>query len=127
VPELWTLGGYERFMKPSCIIIFALLLVGCASTHQSASLTADQAKTVAMRLANDKASTLYHCQPFRDGQSAQFVAGHWLWVQQQGFGHGDIQATVEIAANGSTNNVDVQLLDSKLPFRLSIDATPRQF
>ena len=86
------------FMKTLCIIIFALLLVGCANTNQSALLTAEQAKTVAMRLANDKASSLYHCQPFRDGQSAQFVAGHWLWVKQQGFGHSDFQATVELAA-----------------------------
>jgi uncharacterized protein YcfL len=49
-------------MKTSFIIIFTLLLVGCASTRQSASLTAEQAKTVAMRLANDKAFTLYHCE-----------------------------------------------------------------
>src|SRR6266481_5877421 len=101
------------FMKTPCIIIFALLLVGCANTNQSALLTAEQAKTVAMRLANDKASSLYHCQPFRDGQSAQFVAGHWLWVKQQGFGHSDFQATVELAADGSTNKVDLQLLDSQ--------------
>ena len=76
-------------------------------------MTAEQAKTVAIRLANDKASTFYHCQPFRDGQSAQFVAGRWLWVEQQGFGHGDIQARVELAADGSTNNVDLQLLDTQ--------------
>ena len=108
--------GFERFMKTSCIIIFTLLLVGCASTRQSASLTAAQAKSVAMRLANDKASILYHCQPFRDGQPARFVAGHWVWMGRQGYGHDDFQATVEIAANGSTNSVDVQLLDSKLLF-----------
>jgi len=100
-------------MKKSSIIIFAFLLTGCAATHQSASLTAEDAKAVAIRLANDRASTLYHCQPFRDGQSAQFVAGRWVWVQQQGFGHGDIQATVEIAANGSTSHVDLQLFDSQ--------------
>jgi hypothetical protein len=101
-------------MRASFIVGFALLLVGCnTSTRQGASLTAEQAKTVAMRLANDKASTLYHCQPFRDGQPAQFVAGHWLWVARQGFGHGDIEATVELAANGSTNNVDLQLFDSQ--------------
>jgi uncharacterized protein YcfL len=99
-------------MKTSFIIIFTLLLVGCASTRQSASLTAEQAKTVAMRLANDKAFTLYHCQPFRDGQPARFVAGQWVWVDYQGFGYGDIQATVELAADGSTHSVDLKLLVS---------------
>jgi len=116
VAELGSLGGYERFMKISCIIISALLLVGCASKPHSASLTAEQAKSAAMRLANDKASAFYHCQPFRDGKPAQFVAGHWVWVGRQGYGHGDFQATVELAADGSTNNVDLQLCDSQVPF-----------
>jgi hypothetical protein len=49
-------------MKTSFIIIFTLLLVGGTSTRQSASLTTEQAKTVSMRLATDKAFTLYHCQ-----------------------------------------------------------------
>jgi hypothetical protein len=97
-------------MKTSCIIIFAFFLVGCASTHQSATLTAEQAKTVAIQLANDRALTLYQCQPFQDGQSAQFVAGHWVWTERRGYGRGDIQAKVELAANGSTNSVDLQLL-----------------
>ena len=84
--------------------------------EESASLTAEQAKTVAMRLANDKASTLYHCQPFRDGQPARFVTGQWFWVDLRGFGHGDIQATVQLAADGSTNSVDLRLLDSQNRF-----------
>jgi hypothetical protein len=100
-------------MKASCIIFFTLLLVGCAGPHQSASLTSDQAKTVATRLASDKALTVYHCPPFRDGEPARFVVGHWVWIGRQGYGHGDIQATVELAADGSTNSVDLQLLDSQ--------------
>jgi hypothetical protein len=100
-------------MKTSLLLVSAFILVGCESSRQGASLTADQAKTLAIRLANDKASTLYHAQPFVAGQPAQFVAGHWLWVERQGFGHVDIQATVEIAMDGSTNNVDLQLFDSQ--------------
>jgi hypothetical protein len=88
------------------------------TAEKSASLTAEQAQTVAMRLANDRASTLYHCQPFRDGQPARFVAGQWVWVNLQGFGHGDIQATVQLAADGSTNSVDLKLLDSQNQSRL---------
>ena len=103
-------------MKRSCIIISAFLLVGCASSRQIASLTAEQAKSLAIRLANEKAFALYHCQPFRDGQPPHFKAGHWIWTEQQGFGHGDIQATVELAADGSTHDVDVQLFDSRLLF-----------
>jgi hypothetical protein len=100
-------------MKTSLIVVLAFILVGCESSRQSASLTTEQATTIAMRLANDKASTLYHSQPFAVGQSAQFEAGHWLWVAQQGFGRGDIQARVELAADGSTNSVDIQLFDSQ--------------
>src|SRR5674476_356585 len=104
-------------MKTSLVVVLAFILVGCESSRQRASLTIQQATTTAMRLANDKASTLYQHQPFVAGQSAQFVAGHWLWVARQGFGRGDIQATVELAADGSTNNVDLQLFDSQNTFR----------
>ena len=83
------------------------------TAEKSASLTAEQAKTVAMRLANDEASRLYHCEPFRDGQPARFVAGQWVWVDMQGFGHGDIQATVKLTEDGSTISVGLQLLDSR--------------
>jgi uncharacterized protein YcfL len=101
-------------MKTSLIVILAFVLVGCESSQRSASLTTEQATTIAMRLANDKASTLYQHQPFVAGQPAQFVTGHWLWVAQQGFGLGDIQARVELAADGSTNSVDLQLFDNRI-------------
>ena len=100
-------------MKTSLIVILAFVLVGCKSLPQSASLTTEQATATALRLANDKASTLYQRQPFADGQPAQIVSGHWLWVARQGFGHGDIQARVELAMDGSTNHVDLQLFHSE--------------
>ena len=102
-------------MKTLLIVVLAFIFVGCESSRQSASLTTEQATTIAMRLANDNASILYQRQPFVAGQPAQFVAGHWLWVARQGFGHGDIQAIVEIAMDGSTNHVDLQLFDSQVP------------
>jgi hypothetical protein len=98
-------------MKTSRIILFALLLVGCTSTHQTVSLTADQAKAVAIRLANEKAAVTYHSQPFHDGQPPSFVAGHWVWRH---LGTGDIEATVELAADGSTNSVALNQLVDKL-------------
>jgi len=94
-------------MKPSLIVGLGLFLVGCTSTQPGASLTADQAKTLAMRLANDKASAIYHRQPFHDGQPATFASGHWVWTAR---GSGDVEAKVELAADGSTNSVALYLL-----------------
>ena len=74
------------------------------------SLTPEQAKTLALRLANDMAATLYDSQPFQDGQSARLIGGRWVWTDIRGFGHADIQATVELAADGSTSHVDLQIL-----------------
>jgi hypothetical protein len=96
-------------MKTSLIVVLGFMLIGCESSRQSASLTADQAKAVAIRLANEKAAATYHSQPFHDGQPPSFVAGHWTWRQ---LGTGDIEATVELAADGSTNSVTInQLVD----------------
>lgn len=81
--------------------------------------TAEQAATQAMRLANDEAFTLYHSRPFQAGQAAQFVGGHWIWSDRRGFGHGDIQAAVELAADCSTNHVDLQLLNDQNPNPMS--------
>ena len=97
-------------MKYSRLFFLALLLAGCASTHHGPTLTADQAKAFAIQLANDKASALYHCRPFTDGQPAQLVAGHWVWSTRQGLGRGDIEAQVEFAADGATNRVDCKVL-----------------
>ena len=92
----------------------ALLPVGCASNHPATSLSVEQATAIALRLANEKTFTLYHCQPFQDGQPAKFFRGHWSWTSQpQGYGPCDLQAQVALAADGSTNNVDVQLLDNR--------------
>jgi hypothetical protein len=98
-------------MKTIMAVFFALLLIGCASSRQNVSLTADQAKTRAMQLANDKAFSLYQCRPFQSGEPARFVAGHWTWKQ---LGAGDIEGTVELAADGSTNSVTLNQLADKL-------------
>jgi hypothetical protein len=119
VPEGESTIYLERYNKTGKALW--KLVGGEASTGVShankQSLTAEQAKALAIRLANDKASTLYHSQPFGAGQPAQFVTDHWLWAAQQGFGSGDIQARVELAADGSTNSVNLQLFDSKNIFR----------
>jgi hypothetical protein len=77
------------------------------------SLTAEQAQETARQLANNQAATLYHCRPFDTGHAAKFEAGRWMWAAQQSFGEGDIQATVELAADGLTNSVKLQLMDNR--------------
>ncbi|HEX5399935.1 MAG TPA: hypothetical protein VFY06_12900 [Verrucomicrobiae bacterium] len=101
-------------MKPMFITICALLLVGCAASPRSASLDTEQATALATQLANEKAFTVYHSQPFQKGQPAHFEAGHWIWTGRRGVGRSDLQATVELAADGSTNNVTLQLFDSQV-------------
>ena len=82
--------------------------------NTNGSLTVEQATSTTMRLANDKASTQFQTRPSLTGQPAKFVAGHWQWVATQGFGHGDIQAKVELASDGSTNSVNLELLDNRI-------------
>ncbi len=99
-------------MRTPVIIIFALILAGCASSPKSPPLTAAQAQALAVRLANDKADALFHHRPFQASRPAQFAAGHWVWTERCGVGLADYQASVELATDGSTNSVDVQLLDN---------------
>ena len=91
-----------------------LLLVGCrTSAPGTAPLTADSAAAVARQLANEKARALYDCQPFGDSQSARFIEGFWVWHERRALGTADLEATVELAADGSPRRVDVILLDSR--------------
>jgi hypothetical protein len=94
-------------------IVIGILLAGCStSTPRTPSLTADRASLVAQRLANEKAQSLYQCQPFADGSPARFVGGRWVWHDRRAYGLYDLEATVELAADGSARSVDVILLDA---------------
>ena len=87
---------------------------GCSTgMRQGKTLTAEQADALALKLANDKALAIYNCQIFQDARTARFVQGHWEWSQRRGFGHCDLEATVQLAPDGSTNAVDVKLLDNQ--------------
>lgn len=101
-------------MKAPWIAISALLLAGCESSRTGTRLTAEQAETLSVQLANDQADFLYHRRPFEKKQPAQFENGRWIWNGSHGIGLFDYEATVELAANGSTNNVDVRLTDDAL-------------
>jgi hypothetical protein len=77
-------------------------------------LSAAQVETLALQLANERADTLFHRRPFQDSQPAQFAAGRWIWTDSRGLGLLDFRARVELAVDGSTNSVDVQLFDDAL-------------
>jgi hypothetical protein len=105
-------------MRAPYVIIFVLLLFGCKSSERNAQLTATQAQELALRLANDKADGLFHHRPFQNDQPASFVEGRWIWTDSHGVGLTDLRATVELAANGSTNSVDVKIFDDALRPRI---------
>jgi len=95
-------------MRTAFIILFALLLVGCASSPKSAQLTPEQATSLAIRLAGEKAREQGFYGSFQNGQSANFVAGHWVWHSHvEATSTSRYDATVELAADGSTNQVTV--------------------
>jgi hypothetical protein len=93
-------------------VLYVFALAGCETSHTGAQLTAGQAGALAVRLANDKADALFHHRPFMDNQRPAFESGHWVWSESHGVGLLDYEAKVELAADGSTNNVDLKVLDS---------------
>jgi hypothetical protein len=118
-------------MQPRKIktIIPLLLLAGCCvasaqtiniitNSNKPTILTQDQAETLALRLANDRAMELYKWNQmflYENSPQANQVAGHWVWTDWRGSGHGVFNATVELAFDGSTNSVKITYKDGWLP------------
>jgi hypothetical protein len=96
-------------MKRSIVLLFAFTLVGCRSLPPAGSFTSSQASSLSVQLANAKAEVRYGHQPFQGGQPATFEVGHWAWSEKCGFGTADIRAVVDLAADGSTNNVSIEM------------------
>jgi hypothetical protein len=76
------------------------------------SLSSDRAGALAKQLANERAQTLCHCQPFTTNQPAWLVGGLWHWRERRAYGHADLEANVSFSLDGSTPIVQVLLLDS---------------
>ena len=113
------LGGITPRM-----IALVLFLIGCStSTPRALPLTAGQAAAAARQLANEKAHSLFDCRPFGDAQPARFVEGHWVWRERRAHGAGDLEANVELGADGSSSRVDVIRLDSRA-IRARLDRRP---
>ena len=101
-------------MKKSHILILMLFLIGCSSSRQSVPLATerrapllseDQAKSLARKLAREKGFDITH---YGHGYSEgiHFVSGRWVWSGFTDTPHGHYDsATVELAADGSTNSV----------------------
>src|SRR5215471_21551508 len=100
-------------MKIKYLIPLVAFMVGCSSTApRTANLTSDKAGSLAQQLANEKAQSLYHCQPFQKAEPAQLIEGHWLWHQIRGQGRGDLEAKVEFRADGADPKVILTRLES---------------
>jgi hypothetical protein len=80
--------------------------------RDAATLTAEKAGLLAQQLANERAQTLYNCQPFYKAQPARFADGHWSWHQLQAQAKGDMEAKVEFKEDGAEPNVSVMRLES---------------
>lgn len=92
-----------------------LLLVGCSTTpYHSQRLSVVEAKVLAQQLANDAAFTRYGCRPFHEGPSPRFEQGGWVWSDRSGYGKGDLEALVMIAVDGSTHEVNLDVLTNEL-------------
>ena len=100
-------------MKTKYLIPLVAFMVGCRSTAtRTATLTSDKAGSLAQQLANEKAQTLYQCQPFQKAQPAQLIEGHWVWRQIQGQGRGDLEAKVEFKSDGTDPKVTLTRLEN---------------
>ncbi len=100
-------------MKARVLFLLAMVLVGCASKPvQTRALTPAEAGELAQKLANQKAQGLYNCQPFRQMVPAQWVQGHWVWRDREGYGNGDVEASVRLASDGTSPEVNVDVLYS---------------
>jgi hypothetical protein len=101
-------------MKAPYLIFLGIGLVGCSRVApHTVALTEEKASDLARTLANAKAQALFDCQPFSDGPAARFDNGRWVWHHLCGRGRLDYEADVELAADGVTNRVDVDLLYSE--------------
>ena len=107
-------------MKSALVTAFVFFFAGCASTGQVSSLNAKQATAIAVWFANNKALSIYHCQPFRGIQPATFADGRWIWIEQRGYGTSDIDATVVLAPSGSPLKVDLQVLYMQQEFLMQL-------
>ncbi len=107
-------------MKTLLLAVSALLLAGCESSRTKTWLTPEQATALCLQLANDKAEAVYHRRPFENKQPAKFEDGRWLWTGIEGVGLLDYHAKVQLAADGSTNSVDIRLTDDALHPRMIV-------
>ncbi len=95
-------------MKLLCLVS-VLMITGCVEkpTQQAVTLDAGQATLLARQLANERAQTLYQCQPFRNGSGARLEGGRWMWQERRGYRFGDMEARVSFALDGSARRVEV--------------------
>lgn len=97
-------------MKTAMVFLFAFVFIGCGNPPKKAALTAEEAKTLAAKLAYEKAIETYHYNMFNTNfcPEAHLANGRWIWRNAGGHGAGAYYAVVELALDGSTNSVSVK-------------------
>ena len=116
------LGVIDAFMKTSRVfILLTFVFVGCL-VLQGAQLTANQAKALAVQLADEKFATIWHVEKtsiFKTntpsyGMGAtlvttnHFVDDHWVIDLYTSQPDHQFEAHIELAADGSTNQTTVR-------------------
>ncbi len=101
-------------MRLCFFIALAVALIGCSGGKpRGTALNAQQANSLALRLANEKAQAVLNIEPFRPDPSAQVLQGRWVWNERRGLGFTDVEAIVSFAPDGSDPIVSVVLLDTR--------------
>jgi hypothetical protein len=85
-------------------------LPGAAAPLPGQTLNPDEAKVLACRIANQRATELYGWSPFTEFPAAAFDQGCWSWRELRGCGLYDFDAMVQFCEDGSIPSVDINLL-----------------
>jgi hypothetical protein len=96
-------------MKRSMFLFLGVGLVGCCSSSPVPPLSQQEAGVLCLQLANAKTEALYGHQPFQSGVLPKFQGGQWVWSEKNAYGTADVLGTVELAADGSTNDVSIEV------------------
>jgi hypothetical protein len=100
-------------MKLSTILY---LIVGCLSLifgiDRYFRLSAQEAKDLALHLANKESLAKFKIEPFQDGRDATLENGRWTWGGLSAVGKVDISADVSFDAYGNNPLTKIWLMSS---------------
>ena len=93
------------------VVLIVVLGLGCQSSGRQVAdheLTAPEALTLAVELANKECEATYSTAPFEPSSySITFEDGRWHWGALDQAGEGGFSATVSFGARGEDRKVEV--------------------